>query len=45
MGSDCINCGDPDTEQYELMVRNTNHDKVPLCEACHEAISDELADA
>lgn len=45
MGSNCINCGDSDTERYDLMVRNTNHDKVPLCAECHEAISDELAEA
>lgn len=42
MGSNCINCGDSDTARYDLMVRNTNHDKVPLCEECHEAISEEL---
>ena len=44
MGRDCVNCGDPDTERYDLMVRNTNHDQVPLCEECYDAISDELVD-
>jgi hypothetical protein len=41
----CVNCGNPDTEAYELMVRNTSHDSVPLCEVCHEAIQRELAAA
>jgi NAD-dependent SIR2 family protein deacetylase len=45
METDCVNCGDPDAEQYDLMVRNTSHDEVPLCEECHKAISEELADA
>ena len=44
MESDCVNCGDPDTERYDLIVRNTNHDQVPLCEDCHDAITDELSD-
>jgi NAD-dependent SIR2 family protein deacetylase len=43
MGEDsCINCGASDTERYELLVRNTNHDEVPLCDACYEAIQQEL---
>ena len=45
MGRNCVNCGAPDTARYDLMVRDTTHDKVPLCEECHEAISDELAEA
>ena len=45
MGRDCVNCGAPDTERYELMVRNTTHEGVPLCGECHEAISDELDEA
>ena len=44
MGSDCVNCGDPNTERYDLIVRNTNHDQVPLCADCHDAITDELSD-
>lgn len=39
----CINCGDPDAEPYDLLVRNTSHDGVPLCEACHESIRQELS--
>lgn len=39
----CINCGDSDTERYDLMIRNTDHDGVALCEACHEAIQQELS--
>ena len=45
MGRNCVNCGAPDTERYELMVRNTTHEGVPLCGECHEAISDELEGA
>ena len=45
MDRDCVNCGAPDTARYELMVRNTTHEGVPLCEECHEAISDELDEA
>lgn len=40
----CINCGADDAEHHELLVRNTNHDGVPLCPDCHEAIQQELAD-
>ncbi|QLD86206.1 hypothetical protein HWV23_10890 [Natronomonas halophila] len=39
----CINCGAAETETYELLVRNTNHDEVPLCDGCYEAIQEELA--
>ena len=45
MGRECVNCGAVDTERYELMVRNTTHEGVPLCEECHDAISDELDEA
>lgn len=40
----CINCGHPDAEPYELLVRSTSHDRVPLCETCHEAIEREMAE-
>jgi hypothetical protein len=39
----CINCGADDVDTYELLVRNTNHDEVPLCDGCYEAIQQELA--
>ena len=42
MESDCVNCGAPDARQYDLTVRNTDHDEVPLCEQCHVAITEEL---
>lgn len=41
----CINCGDPATNTYELLVRSTNHREVPLCEECHEAIQREIAES
>ena len=40
----CINCGDPDAEPYDLLVRSTNHEAVPLCDTCHEAIRREMAE-
>lgn len=42
-GYRCINCGDPAADTYELMVRNNNHDEVPLCDECHDAIDRELS--
>ena len=38
----CINCGAPEAEPYELLVRNRSHDSVPLCDECHVAIEREL---
>lgn len=38
----CINCGGPDAELYELLVRSNNHKEVPLCDECHEAIEREI---
>jgi len=40
----CTNCGEPAADTFELLVRNRNHDEVPLCDACHEAIQAELTD-
>ena len=45
MENDCVNCGAPDARRYDLTVRNTDHDEVPLCEQCHAAIAEELAQA
>lgn len=41
----CINCGDPNAHPYELMIRSTRHEEVFLCETCHEAIQEEMADS
>ncbi|MFC6939307.1 hypothetical protein ACFQE8_04935 [Salinirubellus sp. GCM10025818] len=40
----CINCGEPDAEPYDLLVRSNNHEAVLLCETCHEAIQREMAE-
>lgn len=40
----CINCGDPEAEPYDLLVRSTNHESVLLCVTCHEAIRREMAE-
>jgi hypothetical protein len=40
----CINCGDPDAEPYDLLVRSTSHEEVLLCGTCHEAIQREMAE-
>lgn len=41
----CLNCGDPEADTYELLVRNNSHDEVPLCDECHDAIDEELSAA
>ena len=41
----CLNCNDPDTERYDLMIRGSDHRGVYLCEECYEAVQRELADA
>lgn len=38
----CTNCGTTADGTYELLIRSRSHDEVPLCDACHEAIEDEL---
>ncbi len=40
----CINCGHSDAEPCELLVRHTSHERVLLCETCHEAIEREIAE-
>jgi predicted CXXCH cytochrome family protein len=42
--SNCLNCGDPETETYDLLVRGNHHDGVALCAACHDAIQREMTD-
>ena len=41
----CLNCGAPAADTYALRVRSTDHDEVPLCEECHEAIEREIAES
>ena len=41
----CLNCGAPDAEEYDLMVRSNSHEGVYLCGECHEAIEEEMADS
>lgn len=43
--SRCINCNDPDAQQYDLLIRSKSHTGVYLCEECHEAIQREMAEA
>jgi hypothetical protein len=40
----CKNCGGDAADTYELLIRSRNHQEVPLCEECHEAIRAELAE-
>lgn len=40
----CINCNAPDADPYDLFLRSTTHEDVYLCEACHDAIQQEMAD-
>lgn len=41
----CLNCNEPGAEPYDLMVRSKSHEDVYLCDECHEAIQQEMADA
>lgn len=41
----CLNCRAPDAEPYDLLVRSNAHEDVYLCDACHDAIQAEMADA
>jgi hypothetical protein len=41
----CLNCNDPDTDRYDLMIRGNDHRGVHLCEECHDAVQQELAEA
>jgi hypothetical protein len=38
----CLNCNDPDTDRYDLMIRGNDHEGVYLCEECYEAVQREL---
>lgn len=42
MGKQCLNCGAAAADTYDLLVRSNNHKEVPLCDACHEAIQEEI---
>lgn len=41
----CLNCNDPDTDRYDLMIRGNDHRGVHLCEECYNAVQQELAEA
>lgn len=41
----CLNCNEPGAEPYDLMVRSKSHEDVYLCDECHEAILQEMADS
>lgn len=38
----CTNCGNPESETYELRLQSTTGTEVPLCEECHEALDEEF---
>jgi hypothetical protein len=38
----CTNCGGEDTDTYYIKIRGETHDEVPLCEECHNAISNDI---
>lgn len=38
----CVNCGSNDAEPRDLLVRNTRHREVALCDTCHASIEREL---
>lgn len=42
-GEECLNCGDPADDIYEVLVRKTERE-VALCDECHEAIAEKLTD-
>lgn len=41
----CLNCKAPDASPYDLMVRSNAHEDVYLCDECHDAIQNEIAEA
>lgn len=43
MADECMNCGAPAANTYELLLRNNNHSEVPLCEECYDAIQREIS--
>lgn len=42
MGEACLNCGEEADGTHEILVRSNNHRDVPLCTACHEAITETI---
>lgn len=36
--ANCINCGDPEVDYYDVMVRGDQQDDIPICDDCHEAL-------
>jgi NAD-dependent SIR2 family protein deacetylase len=46
MSSDrCVNCMEEAEERYELLLRSTRHESVPLCPECRAAIEAETGES
>jgi hypothetical protein len=43
-GDKCVNCREAAEERYELLLRSTKHESVPLCSACRTAIEAETGE-
>ncbi|MFC7229651.1 hypothetical protein N0B31_19795 [Salinirubellus salinus] len=41
----CVNCRGEAEERYELLLRSTKHESVPLCDECREAIEAETGES
>jgi hypothetical protein len=41
----CVNCRGEAAEHYELLLRSTKHESVPLCDECREAIEAETGES
>lgn len=44
-GDVCVNCGDEDTEPYDMKIRNVRYQEMSLCETCYECIERELGES
>lgn len=38
---ECVNCQEPSTGEYDLLLRSHEHESVPLCDECRQAIEAE----
>jgi hypothetical protein len=41
----CVNCRGEANERYDLLLRSTEHESVPICEDCCEAIEAETGES
>lgn len=41
----CVNCRGEATERYDLLLRSREHESVPLCPECREAIEAETGES